>query len=85
MFMKHFVGILTTWIAVSLSACCMNVQEQDQTTISSPPGTYRAAFHFAAAQVRKGLSAQWVLHFREHPARLAGISDLLNFFMDKRG
>ena len=26
--MKHFVGILTTWIAVSLSACCMNVQER---------------------------------------------------------
>lgn len=84
MFMKHFVGILTTWIAVSLFAC-MNMQEQDQTTISSPPGIYRAAFHFAAAQVRKGPSVQRVLHFREHPARLAGISDLLNFFMDKRG
>lgn len=48
--------------------------------ISSPPGAYRAAFYFAAAQVRKGPSVQWVLHFREHPARLAGISDLLNFF-----
>ena len=58
---------------------------EDQTTISSPPGTYRAAFHFAAAQVRKGLRVQRVLHFREHPARLAEISDLLNFFMDKRG
>lgn len=58
---------------------------EDQTTISSPPGTYRAAFHFAAAQVRKGPSVQWVLHFREHSARLAEISDLLNFFMDKRG
>lgn len=53
--------------------------------ISSPPGAYRAAFHFAAAQVRKVLSVQWVLHFRGHPARLAGICGLLNFFMDKRG
>ena len=53
--------------------------------ISSPPGTYRAAFHFAAAQVRKGSSVQRVLHFREHSAGLAEISDLLNFFMDKRG
>lgn len=53
--------------------------------ISSPPGTYRAAFHFAAVQVRKSLSVQWGLHFREHPVRLAEISDLLNFFMDKRG
>ena len=53
--------------------------------ISSPPGAYRAVFHFASAQVRKGLSVQRVLHFRGRPARLAEIFDLLNFFMDKRG
>ncbi|MCI6792634.1 MAG: hypothetical protein MSA14_05375, partial [Dialister sp.] len=35
---------------------------EDQTTISSPPGTYRAAFHFVAAQVRKGPSVQRVLY-----------------------
>lgn len=53
--------------------------------ISSPPGAYRAAFHFAVAQVRKGTRVQRVLHFRGRPARLAEIADLLNFFMDKRG
>lgn len=53
--------------------------------ISSPPGAYRAAFHFAAAQVRKGLSVQWVLHFRGHPARLAGICGLLIFSWTKEG